>query len=226
MAGESARRRGESARARAERLIAQAERREKGARGEARTARVLEGLGPGFHALHDLAWPGRDRANIDHVVIGPTGVFVIDTKNWAGRVEVRDDVLRQNGYERELTSGGAAASAIGALVPDHSAAVFPVICLVLDEPMRATTQGVWICSTENVVDLIRSRPTVFDADRVAMLTHRIADATTGHLDRPAVQRSRPATRSRGRALAGVLTAACVFVSVPLVGTAIESLASP
>jgi len=30
--------------------------------------------------FHDLAVPGNTSANIDHLVIGPTGVFVIDSK--------------------------------------------------------------------------------------------------------------------------------------------------
>jgi Nuclease-related domain len=34
----------------------------------------------GWAVLHDLAVP-RSRANIDHLVIGPGGVFVIDSKH-------------------------------------------------------------------------------------------------------------------------------------------------
>ena len=45
--------------------------------------------GEGFAVLHDRCIPGT-RANIDHIVISPAGVFVIDTKNWSGRVEQRD----------------------------------------------------------------------------------------------------------------------------------------
>ena len=39
--------------------------------------------------LSDRAWPGR-RVNLDHVVIAPSGVFVIDTKAYGGRVELVD----------------------------------------------------------------------------------------------------------------------------------------
>ena len=39
--------------------------------------------------LSDRAWPGR-RANLDHVVVAPSGVFVIDTKAYGGRVELVD----------------------------------------------------------------------------------------------------------------------------------------
>ncbi len=39
--------------------------------------------------LHDRLVPG-SRANIDHIVIGPSGVFVIDAKKYTGQIEARD----------------------------------------------------------------------------------------------------------------------------------------
>jgi hypothetical protein len=39
--------------------------------------------------LHDRRIPG-SRGNIDHIVVAPWGVFVIDAKNYEGRVEKRD----------------------------------------------------------------------------------------------------------------------------------------
>jgi hypothetical protein len=37
--------------------------------------------------LHDLAVPG-SRANLDHLAIGPGGVFVIDSKHYRGRLQL------------------------------------------------------------------------------------------------------------------------------------------
>jgi hypothetical protein len=37
--------------------------------------------------LHDLAVPG-SRANLDHLVIGPGGVFVVDSKHYRGRLQL------------------------------------------------------------------------------------------------------------------------------------------
>ncbi len=56
-----------------------------GAEGEERLARVLEGLmesGVGY-PLHDRRMPG-SRGNIDHLFVGPGGVFVIDAKHFKG----------------------------------------------------------------------------------------------------------------------------------------------
>lgn len=50
-----------------------------GAAGERRTARLLRRLPPGWHVWHDLAVP-RSRANIDHLVAGPGGLYLIDSK--------------------------------------------------------------------------------------------------------------------------------------------------
>ncbi|MER3394437.1 MAG: nuclease-related domain-containing protein, partial [Microcella pacifica] len=57
-----------------------------------RTERQVAGtLAPlsacGFTFLHDRGWPGArrgSRAQIDHVLVGPGGVFVVDTKGWKG----------------------------------------------------------------------------------------------------------------------------------------------
>ncbi|RGD55409.1 NERD domain-containing protein [Kitasatospora xanthocidica] len=54
----------------------------KGAAGERRTAEMLIPLQrDGWTALHDRAVPG-SRANLDHLLIGPAGVVMVDSKNW------------------------------------------------------------------------------------------------------------------------------------------------
>jgi hypothetical protein len=61
----------------------------RGAAGERRTARLLDPLERhGWAVLHDLAVPGSP-ANIDHLVIGPGGVFVIDSKQYPGSPPAR-----------------------------------------------------------------------------------------------------------------------------------------
>jgi hypothetical protein len=57
--------------------------RQRGPAGERRTARLLDRLTrDGYVVFHDLAVPRNTSANVDHLVIGPTGVFVIDSKQW------------------------------------------------------------------------------------------------------------------------------------------------
>lgn len=61
-----------------------------GANGEHAVGNILNPLGEqGLGVLHDRRIP-RSRANIDHIVVAPYGVVVIDAKNYKGRVERRD----------------------------------------------------------------------------------------------------------------------------------------
>lgn len=61
-----------------------------GANGEKVLGSLLDPLrDEGMAVLHDRRIPGT-KANIDHLVVAPRGVFVIDAKNYRGRVERRD----------------------------------------------------------------------------------------------------------------------------------------
>src|SRR4029077_12190747 len=60
-----------------------------GAQGERALGGLLNRLrDDGMSVLHDRRIPS-SRANIDHIVVGPAGVFVVDAKNYKGRVERR-----------------------------------------------------------------------------------------------------------------------------------------
>jgi hypothetical protein len=61
----------------------------KGAVGEEGVGAFLDRLSTiGCVVLHDRRIPG-SRANIDHIVIAPSGVWVVDAKHYSGRVESR-----------------------------------------------------------------------------------------------------------------------------------------
>lgn len=55
----------------------------KGATGEVAVGLRLNDFPDDFHVIHDLSTPF---GNLDHVVVGPTGVFILDAKNWRGVV--------------------------------------------------------------------------------------------------------------------------------------------
>jgi hypothetical protein len=77
---------------------------QRGAHGEQQTARLLDRLGgDGYVVLHDLAMPD-SRDNVDHLVIGPSGLFVIDSKHWTGSVQQSaDGLLWHNHYRLDHT---------------------------------------------------------------------------------------------------------------------------
>jgi hypothetical protein len=113
-----------------------------GARGEETLAASLAGM-PSIRMLHDRAVRGT-RGNIDHLVIGPAGVFVVDAKNYRGRIRIRDKggLLRT---DRRLYVGGrdcskladglrwqveAVASALLGAEIDPLPSVTPVLCFI------------------------------------------------------------------------------------------------
>jgi hypothetical protein len=55
----------------------------KGAVGEALIGYILQGLPDEYVVIHDLSTPF---GNLDSVVVGPTGVYAVDAKNWKGVV--------------------------------------------------------------------------------------------------------------------------------------------
>jgi hypothetical protein len=64
-----------------------------GAGGEELVAEALaKRCGPHVRVLHDRAMP-RSRANIDHLAVAPTGVWVVDTKRYAGKIRVVKPLL-------------------------------------------------------------------------------------------------------------------------------------
>jgi nuclease-like protein len=99
---------------------------QRGAEGERRTARLLDRLTrDGYVVFHDLAVPDSD-ANVDHLVIGPSGVFVIDSKQWTGSVHQSPDGLAWHNHyrlDRTLQTVRWEARIIGRLLGTRAAAV-------------------------------------------------------------------------------------------------------
>src|SRR4051794_35527612 len=165
VAGESGQEIAQQRRLKAKRLQRVADAYEKGADGERRTAAALAMLpASGWFVLHDVRWPGRTFANIDHIVVGPGGVFVIDSKAWSGRVEVRGDVLRQNGRQRESAVAGAAeaAMAIARVLHVNPVQVSPVLCFVGQSGLQGWARDVMLTTPDNLVAMLLSRPQVLD----------------------------------------------------------------
>lgn len=74
----------------------------RGAVGEERVAALLDRtLGDGWAVVHDLTI-GSQGANLDHLVIGPAGVFALNTKHLTGNVVVYDRAILHNGTNRRF----------------------------------------------------------------------------------------------------------------------------
>lgn len=109
-----------------------------GADGEERVARELaKRLDDGILVLQDRRIPG-SRANIDHIAVAPSGVWVIDSKRYKGKVAIhtpllgkarltvagRDKTKLIDGLARQVELVTAAMAEIAPEVPIHGALCF------------------------------------------------------------------------------------------------------
>jgi Nuclease-related domain len=161
---------------------------QRGAHGERRTARQLRRLPhDGYVVFHDLAMPGSP-ANVDHLVIGPSGVFVIDSKQWAGHVrQSSDGLVWHNHYrlDRTLATVRWEAETLGRLLGIPAA---PLLCIhgahVQGSGLRA--QGVAIVPADRLRSALGHDQAVL-ADQVVL-----ADADVELLAATARSRLHPA----------------------------------
>lgn len=116
-----------------------------GARGEEKLASELAKVA-GIRMLHDRRRPG-SRANIDHIVIAPSGVFVVDAKRYRGLIQIRN-----RGWffrpDYRLTIGGRDKSSIARGMAPQVATVETAIARVGMElppitPVLCFIDGEW-----------------------------------------------------------------------------------
>lgn len=183
----------------------------RGAEGEVLVAEALKWLpGDQYIVLHDQPWPGRPKANIDHIVIGPNGIFVVDAKNWSGNLSATQDGLFQNGKDRTNTLVDIAtqAGALTKLLREIPAlrnfffAVHPVLAFISEQTPVGQFLGVNIVKAQDLAPFIGAQQPVMqptDAQALAPLLEQalIADrkqAVTAH----AQNRSAYVARQRKR----------------------------
>jgi hypothetical protein len=98
---------------------------------EERSARELAGLGIGYSLWHDVDTPA---GKIDHIVLGPSGLWALLSEDWGGEVRVKGSELIGAAVagERPVHALSARArafgrsarvkfSALGVVVPDADA---------------------------------------------------------------------------------------------------------
>jgi hypothetical protein len=82
----------------------------KGWEGEQSVASELSYLNDEFLLLNDVMLPG-GRGNIDHILIGPTGVFVLETKNYSGKYVCYGDRWFFQGVRRKYAVSSVSVQA-------------------------------------------------------------------------------------------------------------------
>jgi hypothetical protein len=161
----------------------------RGAEGERELAEALAGV-DSIGVLHDRRVPGT-RGNVDHVVIGPAGVFVVDAKRYEGTIRVRDvgglfkrdERLYVGRRDCSHLAGGlswqtdAVGRALATANVEPLPPITPVLCFVRGEwPLLFppdTYRGVRLEGTNSIKKLI-TREQVLDDAAITHLTRLLA----------------------------------------------------
>ena len=145
----------------------------RGADGERVTGWWLGRLPDGWQVLNDVP-VGDAGTNVDHLVIGPAGVFTINTKNLTGKVWVgpksilhnrrRTDFLAKASAEARLASQ-LLSTAVGG--PVEVRGVLAIVCD--DWTVKQRPADVYVDATRGVKDWMLRQPAVLRAQEVIEL---------------------------------------------------------
>lgn len=163
----------------------------RGSEGERELADALADV-DGIGVLHDRRVPGT-RGNIDHIVVAPAGLFVVDAKRYEGTIRIRDvgglfkrdERLyvgrRDCSHLAENMSWQvvAVARALAAAKAEPFPTITPVLCFVRGEwPLLfppETYRGVRLEGTRSIKKLIKGERVLDDA-AIERLTRLLAVA--------------------------------------------------
>jgi hypothetical protein len=139
---------------------------------ERSTGEILDRLhSAGWAVFHDVRLPGRQRVHAHHVVVGPPGVFVVEVKNWSGRIEVRDNNFWCRGRRQDRVVGqvSEASMVVAGLVSGPAATTARgVLCFLREDPVAGWCYDVMVCSTINLREMLTSRPPMLSADEIML----------------------------------------------------------
>jgi hypothetical protein len=170
-----------------------------GQEGERRTAKALRKLpSPDWRVWHDL--PGRSGTNVDHVVLGPAGLFLLDSENYSGEaaieggelrvrwLEDREDGWTCHGLVPRMRAASAELSERIESATGVRAWVQPVVVLWMPfTPERADVSGVCFVQGQSLAAWLLGRRLsgrARDATAISSFLHDISKAAATETPRP------------------------------------------
>jgi hypothetical protein len=134
----------------------------KGAKGEEWVAHELAFLSSDYTVFNGLRLGG-GKQNFDHIIVGPAGIFIVETKNWKGSVEFHDGKLYAGGKEPSrppLKQVKAATAELVSYIDDAGCGNLPVhsvLCFLgtkLPEEIM-NVNGVVVCTGQRLIDVLQ-----------------------------------------------------------------------
>jgi hypothetical protein len=155
-----------------------------GALGERAVGRTLAALGPEWTVLHAVP-VGEKSSDIDHVVIGPTGVFTINTKRHPGQnVWTAKGTLMVAGtrypYVRNSEHEAArAGKLLSAAVLQHVPASAAIVVVGARQvTVKEKHRAVAVLRQDQLLRWITRRPVIYTEQQVALLSAAAAQPST------------------------------------------------
>jgi hypothetical protein len=143
----------------------------RGAAGEEEVARQLDKLGPSWRVIHSVP-VGSNDTDIDHVVIGPPGVFTLNTKNHLGkRVTVYEYAIYVGGaqqpYIAKSRAEGKRGSKLLSCACGFGVVVHPVVVIMADElVVKGSPKQVDVVGRRRIAEWLDRRPSLLSPERI------------------------------------------------------------
>ncbi len=140
----------------------------------------------GCKVFHDIVGEG---FNVDHVIIGEKGVFLIETKTYS-KPEGKKPIIRYDGHsliidgfndkDRILNQVRAASSWLMNLIKDITGKEYEIKPVVVfpgwfvEQNKKAKTSGIWVLNPKALPAYIEDKKTIFSGDEVSLISYHLS----------------------------------------------------
>jgi hypothetical protein len=139
----------------------------------------------GYQVFHDVIGTG---FNVDHVLIGPAGIFTIETKTYSkspgpqAKVTFDGERILVDGFEPDrdpVVQAKAQAGWLRALLAESTGRKFPARPVILFpgwwvEQGKSTTREVWVLEPKALPAFLEHEPEVLTADDVKLASYHLS----------------------------------------------------
>ncbi len=152
----------------------------KGARGEEMAAGELAHLSAEWTVFNGIVLPnGQD---VDHIAVGPQGIFVIETKHWRGEVAIENGQVIAEGRiirKSPIVQVRQAMSAVAETLDCPLASVNGILCFAGRQFARGAVcaDEILVCSHLGLLDALTAGPAVWDAAAISRCVARLGTLT-------------------------------------------------
>lgn len=160
----------------------------KGARGEEIVARELSMLSNNWFIFHGIPTSGVGESlggsDFDHIIVGPAGIIIVETKNWTGKLSVEGGIINVNGVPPsrspvvQIRKEATQLSKILGKNVDPNTPLYMVIAFASNNLEEEITKidDIAICNARNIREHIMSLPNyeIASEDKHQLLIEHLA----------------------------------------------------